>query len=299
MELRHIKYFLAVAEEQNITKASEKICISQPPLSRALMDLEYELDCKLFLRGKRRITLTEEGLALKRRGEQLLALAEMTKSEITEIKNGISGTLYLGHVDSNGPSLAAKWISSFKKEYPNVTYNLWCGNVDDLTDRMKSGLIDLAITMTPMNTELLTGIKVYSENWVALIPPNHKLAQSKKKSVSIEELLDNDLIISSRKSREEEIRTYFKSTSKDKEPHFVVKTNHSSNAAKLVEQDIGIALFPASVAKNVTLGSEVVIKKITPEKTVEYNLSWIKEKSPSLLAQKFVQHVQELMGEEE
>ena len=64
------------------------------------MDLEYELGCKLFLRGKRRITLTKEGLALKRRGEQLLALAEMTKSEITEIKNGISGTLHLGHVDA-------------------------------------------------------------------------------------------------------------------------------------------------------------------------------------------------------
>ena len=297
MELRHIKYFLAVAEEQNITKASEKICISQPPLSRALMDLEYELNCKLFIRGKRRITLTEEGLALKRRGEQLLALAEMTKSEITEIKNGISGTLHLGHVDSNGPSLAAQWISSFKKKYPTVTYNLWCGNVDDLTDRMKAGLIDLAITMTPMNTELLNGIKVYSENWVAIIPPGHKLAQNRKKSVSIEELIGNDLIISSRKSREEEIREWFKST--NGKPHFVVKTAHSSNAAKLVEQDIGIALFPASVAKNVTAGSEVVIKKITPEKTVEYYLSWIKEKSQSLLAQKFVQHVQELVGEEE
>ena len=79
----------------------------------------------------------------------------------------------------------------------------------------------------------------------------------------------------------------------------MVKTAHSSNAAKLVEQDIGIALFPASVAKNVTAGSEVVIKKITPEKTVEYYLSWIKEKSQSLLAQKFVQHVQDLVGGEE
>jgi len=107
-------------------------------------------------------------------------------------------------------------------------------------------------------------------------------------------IIGNDLIISSRKSREEEIREWFKST--NKEPHFVVKTAHSSNAAKLVEQDIGIALFPASVAKNVTADSRIVIKKITPEKTVEYYLSWIREKSQSLLAQKFVQHVQELMG---
>jgi len=294
MDLRQIRYFLAVAEEQNITKASERLHISQPPLSRSIMDLEDELGCTLFIRGKRHVTLTEEGLALKRRGEQLLSLADITRSEIAEMKNGISGTLYLGHVDSNGPSLAAEWISSFKKEYPNITYNLWCGNVDDLTDRMKSGLIDLAITMTPTNTELLDGIKVFSENWVALIPATHKLAKGKKKSISVEELIGNDLIISSRRSREEEIRSWFSHT--DKEPHFIVKTAHSSNAAKLVERNIGIALFPASVAKNVPSLTDVIIKTITPEKKVEYNLCWDKEKKTNALAQKFIEHIKTMYG---
>ena len=294
MDLRQIRYFITVAEERNITRAAEKLHLSQPPLSRALMDLEEELGCTLMIRGKRHITLTPEGLALKRRGEQLLTLTDMTKSEIAEMKNGINGTLYLGHVDSNGPTLAAEWISSFKKEYPNVTYNLWCGTVDDLTDRMKSGLIDLAITMSPAKSDLLDGIRVYSENWIAIIPSDHPLGRSKKQNVTVDELIGNDLIISSRHSREEEIRRWFKDTGKG--PHFIVKTAHSSNAAKLVARNIGIALFPASVAKNIPENTDVVTKNISPEFRVDYLLSWDKEKVPNALTSKFIDHVKELYG---
>ena len=154
------------------------------------MDLEEELGCTLIVRGKRHVTLTPEGLALKRRGEQILALADIAKTEITDVKKGLSGTLYLGHVDSNGPSLAAEWISSFKKEYPNVTYNLWCGTVDDLTYRMKSGLLELAITMTPLNTEQLDGITVYSDSWAAIIPGSHPLAKAKKQTVTLKDIVD-------------------------------------------------------------------------------------------------------------
>ncbi len=294
MDLRQIRYFITVAEERNITRAAERLNLSQPPLSRALMELEDELGCTLLIRGKRHVTLTPEGLALKRRGEQLLALSDMTKAEISEMKNGMSGTLYLGHVDSGGPSLAAEWIESFKKEYPNVTYNLWCGTVDDLTDRLRSGLLDLAITMSPKSSDLLEGIPVYSENWIAIIPKDHPLGRSKKETVSVNELVENDLIISSRRSREEEMRTWFKDTGK--EPHFIVKAAHSSNAVHLVGRGIGIALFTASVAKNIPAEEDVVIKKITPEKKVKYLLSWNKEKAFSALAGNFIEHVKGLYG---
>lgn len=294
MDLRQIRYFITVAEERNITRAAERLNLSQPPLSRALMDLEDELGCPLLVRGKRHVTLTPEGLALKRRGEQILALSDMTKAEITEMKSGMSGTLYLGHVDSGDPSLAAQWIESFKKDFPNVTYNLWCGTVDDLTDRLRMGLLDLAITMSPKSSDLLEGIPVYSENWIAIIPKNHPLGRSKKETVSVHELVENDLIISSRRSREEEIRSWFKDT--EKEPHFIVKTAHSSNAAHLVGRGIGIAIFTASVAKNIPAGEDVVIKKITPEKTVKYLLSWNKEKAFSALAGNFIEHVKGLYG---
>lgn len=294
MDLRQIRYFITVAEERNITRAAEKLNLSQPPLSRALMELEDELGCTLLIRGKRHVTLTPEGLALKRRGEQLLALSDITKAEISEMKNGMSGTLYLGHVDSGGPSLAAEWIQSFSRSFPNVTYNLWCGTVDDLTDRLRSGLLDLAITLSPSSSDLLEGIPVFSESWIAIIPKSHPIARSKKDTVSMNELIDNDLIISSRRSREEEIRTWFKDTGK--EPHFIVKTAHSSNAVHLVARDIGIAIFTASVAKNIPADEDVVIKKITPEKTVKYLLSWNKEKAFSALAGNFIEHVKGLYG---
>ncbi len=293
MDMRQIRYFLTVADELNITRAAERLHLSQPPLSRALMELEEELGCTLIIRGKRHITLTPEGLALKRRGEQILALADITKTEIADVKKGISGTLYLGHVDSNGPSLAADWISSFKKEYPNVTYNLWCGTVDDLTYRMKSGLLELAITMTPLNTEQLDGITVYSDTWAAIIPGSHPLAKNKKQTVTLKDIVDTDLIISSRHSREEEIRGWFEKQT-GKEPRFIVKTAHSSNASKLVNQNIGIAIFPASVAKNISADADVVIKKLTPEVNVDYVLSWDKEKMPSALASKFIEHLRNL-----
>lgn len=292
MDLRQIKYFLTVAEERNITKAAKKLHLSQPPLSRALMDLEKEFNCKLLIRGKRNISLTPEGLTLKRRGEQLITLTNMTKTEILNMEQGLSGTLYIGHVDSDGPTLIAEWISTFKKIYPNVTYNLWCGTVDDLTDRLKSGLIDLAITMSPSSSDTIEGIKVFSEDWVAIIPSKHPLSKNKKPSVNVKELVDEDLIISSRKIRENEIREWFKPT--NIEPHFIVKTAHSSNAAKLVAKNIGIALFPASVAKNISVDTDVVIKKVTPTMKVDYLLSWNKEKELKALATKFIDHVKSL-----
>ena len=292
MDLRQIKYFLTVAEERNITKAAKKLHLSQPPLSRALIELEKEFNCKLMIRGKRSITLTPEGLALKRRGEQLITLTDMTKTEILNMEQGLSGTLYIGHVDSDGPTLIAEWISSFKKVYPNVTYNLWCGTVDDLTYRLKSGLIDLAITMSPSSSDTIDGIKVFSEDWVAIIPSNHPLAKNKKSNIHVKELANEDLIISSRKIRENEIRQWFKPT--NIEPHFIVKTAHSSNASKLVDKGIGIALFPASVAKNISVDTKIVIKKVTPTMKVDYLLSWNKEKENKALAIKFIEHVKGL-----
>ena len=293
MDLRQIRYFLTVAEELNITKASERLHLSQPPLSRALMDLEEELGCRLMIRGKRQITLTPEGLALKKRGEQMFSLVDKTKTEISELGKGISGTLYLGHVDSNGPSLVSEWIQSFQKECPNVTYNLWCGNVDDLTDRLESGILDLAVIMTPLNSELLDGIPVFKEGWVAMIPSSHRLARVKKKSVDIAELASNDLIISSRKSRYEEISSWF--SAKGEKPRIKIQVAHSSTSVHLVERGMGIAIFPASVAKNISSGSDVVIKKITPEVRVTYLLAWDKKRTPGVLPQKFIEHVKGLI----
>ena len=292
MDLRSIRYFLTVAEEMNITRAAEKLHISQPPLSRAIMDLEDELHCTLMIRGKRKITLTPEGLALKRRGEQLLSLAEMTKEEITEMENGISGTLYLGLVEGNGPYLAARWLAGFQKLYPNVTYELWNGNSDDLTDRLKEGLIDLAITMEPFNSEMLDGFHVAEEPWVAVVPKDHPLAKSKRKTISTHELVSEPLIIPSRRSRRGEIREWFKDTGK--EPVYQVVVAHSTNALELAANGVGIAIFPASIGNNLSDSINVTIREIRPVIKASYLLSWDKERPSRLLATKFIEYVRAL-----
>ncbi|MCR4842162.1 MAG: LysR family transcriptional regulator [Eubacterium sp.] len=295
MDLRQLNYFLTIAEELNITKASKRLNISQPPLSRALMDLEDELGCKLFVRGKRRLSLTPEGMALKRRSTQILDLTRMTKSEIIEMKSGIGGTIHLGLVDSNGPFLVADWISAFKEEYPNVTYSLWSGNSDDLTDRLKEGLLDLALTMTPFNSEILDGFQVFEENWVAIIPNSHELAQKRREYIKIKELADTDLIIPSRHSRSGEINQWF--AKYGIEPRFLIEIAHSSNAIQLVSKGLGIAIFPASVAKNIPSVAGVTVKELSPTAQVGYILTWDNQKKPGVLAGRFVEFVREMYAE--
>ncbi|MCR5791343.1 MAG: LysR family transcriptional regulator [Lachnospiraceae bacterium] len=290
MDLREIRYFLTVAEELNITRAAEKLHISQPPLSRAIMDLEEELNCTLMVRGKRKITLTPEGLALKRRGAQLLSLAEMTKEEITEMENGINGTLYLGLVEGAGPFLAADWLAGFKQLYPRVSYELWNGNADDLTDRLKEGMIELAITMEPFNREILDGFPVKEEPWVAIIPGDHPLSKIRRRTISPAELSDVDLIIPSRRSRRAEIDELFRRSGA--EPVYRVMIAHSSNALELAAHGIGIAIFPASVGMDLSNTVNVTVKELRPLIKATYLLAWDKEKTLSSLAAKFIEFVQ-------
>ena len=295
MDMREIRYFLTVAEELNITRAADRLLMSQPPLSRAIMDLEEELGCTLFIRGKRRLTLTPEGLALKRRGQQILDLAEMTKEELSEMENGISGTLYLGLVEGAGPFLAAEWLRGFKELYPNVTYELWNGNADDLMDRLKEGMIDLAITMEPLNREILEGFRVAQEPWVAIIPGGHPIAKKRNKTVSLSELQNIDLIIPSRRSRRSEISEWFKECGG--EPVYRVVVAHSSNAVELSANGVGAAIFPASVGKNLSSEVNVVVKEIRPVVKAEYLLASDKEKLPGSLAAKFIEFVRKTATE--
>ena len=136
------------------------------------------------------------------------------------------------------------------------------------------------------------GVRVFVPASQTDLPRDASMAELLKKTVSLKDIVDTDLIISSRHSREEEIRSWFESTGK--EPRFTVKTAHSSNASKLVDQNIGIAIFPATVAKNIPADSNVVVKKIVPDVGVDYILSWDKEKMPSALASKFIDHVRNL-----
>ena len=173
MELRTLKYFIVVAEELNITKASKILSIQQPPLSNQIKNLEDELKTKLFIRGKRQLKLTEEGKYLYQKAKDIIRLVDESKSEIHNMSLGLKGVISIGLVEGMAPDIAANWISSFMTKYPLVKFRVIDGNSDDLIEKMRSGLISLAVITSPYDQILLNSIKVGEEKMVAFLNKNH------------------------------------------------------------------------------------------------------------------------------
>ena len=290
MELRHIRYFLAVAEEMNFTRAAEKLCIAQPPLSRQIQELEEELDVKLFLRKPHNLQLTPEGQLFKQYAIRVLDLVAKSTEEVKGIHNGLHGTLYLASVEGHAPKLFAQWIAGFQQENPHVEYNLWNGNSDDVVHRLMNGLCELAIIMEPHNAEGVNALPVYKEPWIAMIPQGHPLAALPGDTIDVQELTDYDLLIPSRGSRLEEISNWFED--KTKVLKIRCRLAHMVTAYELASQGIGIALYPASA--QISEDSSVCIKRlVNPSVTASYILIWCKNRTLSHVAEEFLAFVQE------
>jgi DNA-binding transcriptional LysR family regulator len=291
MDIRSIRYFLEVARELNITRAAENLHMAQPPLSRQIQLLEEELEVQLFDREKRHLQLTEEGMILFHRGEQILDLMEKTEAEIREFSHGVSGELFIGSVEGRGPHLLSCWIAEFKEKYPKVQYNLWNGSSDDAIFRLSKGLCDLALIVEPFDHEQYESIPVSSEPWAAMCPASHPLAKQWGKEVDLKQLVGYPLIIPSRKSRTQEIHGWFEQIGQ--EPTIVCELSHYLNAFELVKQGVGIAIFPSSIGMNLE-SSEVVMKKIVnPEHIANYVLVWDKQRKLPTAAEKFVEYVRD------
>jgi len=289
MELRTLHYFTVVAQELNITRAAEKLNMSQPPLSNQIKALEEELGVQLFIRGKRCLELTGEGGLLLRRAVQIQELADKTRQEIASLREGMTGTIYLSMVEGQAPFLAARWISGFREAFPLVRYNLWNGSSDDVLDRLRKGLADLAVIAAPYDTEHLEGFPVGREPWVAMLHPDHPLARTEGDTIPLSSLTGEALIVPSRKSRVDAIHRWFAEVGA--EPHILCEMSNYMDAAALTSQGVGISIFPQTIAvSNGLVVSKVVIQ---PSRQVEYILVWNRGQSPSGLTREFIHFVQE------
>ena len=289
MELRTLHYFTVVAQELNITRAAEKLNMSQPPLSKQIKALEEELGVQLFIRGKRHLELTEEGGLLLRRAVQIQELADKTRQEIASLREGMTGVIYLSMVEGRAPFLAARWIAGFREEFPLVRYNLWNGSSDDVLDRLHKGLADLAVIAAPYDTEHLEGFPVGREPWIAMLHPDHPLAQPIGDTIPLSSLVGEPLIVPSRKSRVDAIRRWFGEVGA--EPHILCEMSNYMDAAALTSQGVGISIFPQTVdVSNGLVVSKVVIQ---PSRQVEYILVWNRGQPPSGLTREFIHFVQE------
>lgn len=208
MELRVLEYYLMVAREENITRAAKMLHITQPTLSRQLAQLEEELGVKLFHRGKHSITLTEDGLLLKRRAQELLELAEKTQRELTHDAKNLSGTISIGSGETKSMHLLAELISGFRDKYPKVDFDLYSATADDIKERIERGLIDIGLLMEPVDVGKYQFLRVSEKiPWGVLVRKDSGLAG--KKSVKAADLLGVPVILARRDSVKNELANWF------------------------------------------------------------------------------------------
>lgn len=285
MDLRSLNYFTVVARELNFSRAAEKLCMSQPPLSNCIHQLEEELGVTLFVRGKRSLTLTDAGQLLLRRSEQLLDLASRTRDEMTGFGKNLSGTLFIDSVEGRAAFITARLIAGFMEEFPEVRYELWNGSGDDVIDRLHRGQSDLAIVASPYDSEHLEGIPVGAEEWVAMMSTEHPLASEPGDTIPLSVLAGHPLCIPRRKSRVDAIFKWFAGIGA--EPQVLCEHSSYLNAVSLARANVGISIFPRTVPEP---PPGVVSKVITgPAKMAEYVLVWERDRTPARLPEAFIE----------
>lgn len=293
MDLRALHYFVVVTEELNITRAAERLNMSQPPLSAQIKGLEEELGVQLFTRGKRRLTITDAGRHLYRRACQILELSEQTRQELQSL-DGVSGNLNISLVEGRAPYLLSRWIAGFRAEFPRVTVHLWNGSGDEVIERLQRGLADLAVVAAPYNAEQLEGFPIGREPWVALISRQHPLAREEGDFLPLEKLVGQPLFVPNRQSRIDAIRQWFAELGQ--EPNIAGDLSNYIDAVALAEQNAGICIFPmTSYSEN-----RLLVKKIITHsaRQVEYALVWKRSERRTEQGQEFINFVQDCLEEE-
>ena len=160
MELRVLQYFLAIAREETISGAAEFLHITQPTLSRQMKELEEELGKQLFIRGNRKISLTEDGQLLRKRAEEITSLVEKTELEMMASETSLSGDIYIGGGETEGMRLITKAIKETQKIHPEIKFHLYSGNAQDVTEKLDKGLLDFGILIEPTNFSKYDFIKL-------------------------------------------------------------------------------------------------------------------------------------------
>ncbi len=289
MELRTLKYFVTVAEELNMTRAAELLRISQPPLSAQIKNLESELGTDLFIRGGRHLQLTEAGQLLYQRAKDILKLSEKAAAEVISLNQGMTGTVSIGLVEGMAPDIAAEWFAGFLTEYPGVHFRILDGNSDDLIEKMREGLIGLAVITSPYDQLLLNSFHVGQEKMVALMSRTHPLAECGKTVLDLEDLKDEPLIVPSRKAHIEEIQRWFRRIGA--EPNIVCEMDNYLDAAALAGRGIGVSIFPQTAY---IMNDSLISREISgPGKEVEYLFVWRKGHPLPMVEERFIDYVKE------
>lgn len=293
MELRELKYFLAIAREQSISKAAEFLFMTQPSLSRQMQNLEKEIGNKLFMRGNKKITLTETGILLRKRAEEILALYEKTQAEISTPPESISGDIYIGGGESYAIQTVAKAAKTLQTENPDVKFHFFSGDTGEVIEKLNKGLIDFGVLVEPADLSKYDYLHLpQKDTWGVLMRSDSPLAG--KDFITPEDLYDMPLIRSRHAIFSKELSSWFR---RDPESLNVVATyNLIYNASLLVREGIGYAISLDKLI-NTDGDNELCFRPLKPEIETSLAVVWKKYQVFSKAAEYFLKNLQTVMGE--
>lgn len=294
MDIRVLHYFLAVAREASITKAAESLNMTQPPLSRQLKELEEELGKQLFIRGNRRVTLTEEGMILRKRAEEMVELMEKTKAEVSSSGENISGEIYIGGGETEGIRLIAKVAEKIRRKHPGISYHLFSGNAEDVTERLDRGLLDFGILIEPADIMKYDFIRLPTKDrWGLLMRRDHPLAE--KSVVQPEDLQGLPLITSRQSLAHNELSGWL---GKQYDSLQIVTTyNLLYNASLMVEENVDCALCLDHIIPEYE-NSPLCFRPLEPQIEVGLDIVWKKYQVFTKPATLFLNMLQEEIREQ-
>ena len=288
MELRVLQYFLAVAREQTIVGAAEFLHLSQPTLSRQLKDLEEELGKQLFIRGNRKITLTEEGMILRKRAEEIFELIKKTEKEITLSDEVITGDIYIGAGETDAIRYIAKAAYRLQQTYPQILFHMSSGDSADVIDRLDKGLIDFGVLFDPVDLSQYNHLRIPTMDvWGVLMRKDSTLAE--KEFICPEDLWDKPIILSRQHKDSCDLSIWFEKNFSDL--NIVSTYSLLYNSSIMVDEGIGYALCLDGII-NTNCHNNLCFKPLYPKLEIGLSVVWKKYQVFTKAAEKFLAEMQ-------
>lgn len=288
MDIRVLQYFLAVAREESITKAAEILRMTQPPLSRQLKDLEDELGKQLLIRGSKKVTLTEDGMLLRKRAEEMVDLMEKTKAELSSSGENINGEIYIGGGETDAISFLAQAAHNLQKEHPLIHYHIYSGDVERVTEKLDKGLIDFGLLVGPVDVVKYNYIKLPMKDiWGVLMRKDSLLAE--KEVICAEDLWDKPLIISHQASISSEMSAWLKTDLP--KLNIVATYDLVYNASQFVKKGFGYVIALDKLI-NTTGESNLCFKPLYPTLEAGLCIVWKKHQVFSRASNEFLRQLQ-------
>jgi DNA-binding transcriptional LysR family regulator len=287
MDLRVLEYFLAIAREENMTNAAETLHVTQPTLSRQIADLEKELGKTLFIRTNRQTLLTEDGMRLRNRAEEILSLVSRTESEMKSDSSDVTGEIHIGAAETNIMSILAAAIKELHGEYPLIKYNIYSGNADDVSEKLEHGILDFGLMIEPVNKSKYEYIEIPDYNVIGILMRKDSPFASKE-YLTAADLLDMPLLISSRQNNNSHSALFTQMGIDYDKLNIIARYNLIYNASLMVECGLGNAICIDHLA-DTSADSPLTFRPFSPEIKSRLVLVWKKYRLLSKPEQLFLE----------